>query len=111
MPSDGAVRCVAIRVQLEADRLQLFDLLLKRVKCLLGKNGIDSRINLEPPGPSQAGLPGFLDAAAAILEGVDRSDVMTREIIVAFDEQHPGGFFELPVARELLTWNPISHGR
>ena len=36
--------------------------------------------------------------------------MMTCEIIVAFDEQHLGGFRELPVAREVLTWNPMSHG-
>ena len=51
----------------EADRIQLFHLLFKLVERLLRKYGIHSRINLEPPGPSFAGLPGFLYAAPAVV--------------------------------------------
>src|SRR6202048_5559762 len=109
MPSDDTVHRVAVRIKLEADRIQLFDLLLERVERLLRKYGIHPSIALEPPGPFFAGLPGFLYAAPAVLEGVYRSDMMTCEIIVAFDEQHRCGFRERPVARELLTWNPMSH--
>jgi len=109
MPSDDTVRGVAVRIKLEADRIQLFDLLFERVKRLLRKYGIDSRINLEPIGPSFAGLTGLLYAAPAVLECVYRSDMMTGEIIVAFDEKHLCGFREPPVARELLTWKPVSH--
>jgi hypothetical protein len=70
MPSDDTVRRVAVRIKLEADRLQLFDLLLKRVERLLRKYRVYSSINLEPLGPFFTGLPGFLYAAPAVLEGV-----------------------------------------
>src|SRR5260370_37947487 len=106
MPSDGAVCSVAVRIKLEADRTQLLDLLLERVERLLRKYRIHSSINLEPPGPSFAGLPGFLYAAPAVLESVYRRDMMTCEIIVPFVEQHLGGFRQLSVPREMLTGNP-----
>src|ERR1700730_15645489 len=109
MPSDDTVHSVVVRIKLEADRIQLFALVLERVERLLRKYGIHSSINLEPPGPSFAGLPGVLYAAPAVFESVYRSDMVTCEIIVAFDEQHPCGFRERPVARELLTWKPMSH--
>jgi hypothetical protein len=67
MPSDDTVRSVAVRIKLEADRIQLFDLLLERVERLVRKYGIHFSINLEPPGPSFAGLPGFLYAAPAVV--------------------------------------------
>src|SRR3981189_2487481 len=96
MPSDDTVRRVAVRIKLDADRLQLFDLLLERVERLLWKYGIHSSINLKPLRPSFAGLPGFLYAAPAVLESVYRGDMMTGEIVIAFDEQHLCGFCERP---------------
>src|SRR3981081_4022491 len=88
MPSDDTVRRVAVRIKLDADRLQLFDLLLERVERLLWKYGIHSSIDLKPLRPSFAGLPGFLNAAPAVLESVYRGDMMTGEIVIAFDELH-----------------------
>src|SRR5882724_1585520 len=111
MPSDDTVRRVAIWIKLEADRIQLFHLFFKLVERLLRKYGIHSSINLEPPGPSLAGLPGFLYAGSAVLESVYGNDMMTGEIIVAFDEQHLCSFRKPPVARELLAWKPVSHWR
>src|SRR6202044_1927863 len=40
VPSDDTVRGIAIRIELEADRVQRFDLLLERVERLLRKYGI-----------------------------------------------------------------------
>src|ERR1700694_2349731 len=86
MPSDDTVRRVAVRIKLEADRIQLFDLLLERVERLLWKYGINPSQNPKPPRPSFPGLPGFLYAAPAVLESVYRGDMMTGEIVIAFDE-------------------------
>src|SRR6476659_3467555 len=62
MPSDNAIRRVAVRIKLEADRIQLFHLLIERVERLIRKYGVHSSIDLEPIRPSCANLPGFLYA-------------------------------------------------
>src|SRR5260221_922210 len=109
MPSDNAIRRVAVRIKLEADRIQLFDLLIEQVERLICKYGVHSSIDLEPIRPSFANLPGFLYADPAVLESVYRNDMMTGVIIVAFDVQHLSGFSDRPVSREMFTWKPISH--
>src|SRR5260221_4995187 len=109
MPSDNAIRRVAVRIKLEADRIQLFHLLIEQVERRIGKYGVHSRIDLEPIRPSFANLPGFLYADPAVLESVYRNDMMTGVIIVAFDVQHLSGFSDRPVSREMFTWKPISH--
>jgi hypothetical protein len=67
MLSDYTVRGVAIRIKLEADRIQLFHLLFELVERLLRKYGIRSSINLEPLRPSFARLTGLLFAGPATL--------------------------------------------
>src|ERR1700719_4748056 len=84
MPSDNAIRRVAVRIKLEADRIQLFHLLIERVERLIRKYGVHSSIDLELIRPSCANLPGFLYADPAVLESVYRNDMMTGVIIVAF---------------------------
>src|SRR5260370_9062970 len=109
MPSDNAIRRVAVRIKLEADRIQLFHLLIERVERLIQKYGVHSSIDLEPIRPSCANLPSFLYADPAVLESVYRNDMMTGVIIVPFYVQHLCSFGDRPVAREMLTWKPISH--
>src|ERR1700675_4122798 len=109
MPSDDLICGVADRIKLDADRFQFFDLLLQRIKSLLRKHRIHSSVNLEATGPLFASLPCLLNAAPAILERVNRGDVMTCEVVIALDEQHICSFRKRPVACVVLMWKPISY--
>src|ERR1700692_3062152 len=109
MPSDNTVRRVAVRIELYADRSQLFDLLLERVERLLRKYGVHSSVDLEPSRPSFAKFPSFLYTDPTVLESVYGNNMMTCKIIVAFDVKHLRGLRARPVASELLSWKSMPH--
>src|SRR5260370_16905782 len=84
MPSDNAVRRVAVRIKLEADRIQLFDLLIERVERLIRKYGVYSSVDLEPIRPSCANRPAFLYADPALLYTLYRNNILTPLVIELF---------------------------